>query len=120
MPPDTGDFRLIDRRVLEVYRQFNEEPRFFRGLVSWVGFKQIGVPFVRRPRAAGTTKYRYGRLLRDVWVQRDGRLVLVGLELVRQGDALVTTFPQDVKYVDDLLAAQRQARDAGVGLWAGR
>ncbi len=64
MPADTGDFRLMDRRVLDVYRQFNEEPRFFRGLVSWVGFKQIGVPFVRRPRAAGTTKYRYGRLLR--------------------------------------------------------
>jgi dolichol-phosphate mannosyltransferase len=64
IPPDTGDFRLLDRRVLEVYRQFHEEPRFFRGLVSWVGFKQIGVPFVRRPRAAGTTKYRYGRLLR--------------------------------------------------------
>jgi dolichol-phosphate mannosyltransferase len=64
IPADTGDFRLVDRRVLEVYRQFNEEPRFFRGLISWVGFKQIGVPFVRRPRAAGTTKYRYGRLLR--------------------------------------------------------
>jgi dolichol-phosphate mannosyltransferase len=64
IPADTGDFRLMDRKVLEVYRQFHEEPRFFRGLVSWVGFKQIGVPFVRRPRAAGTTKYRYGRLLR--------------------------------------------------------
>jgi dolichol-phosphate mannosyltransferase len=64
IPADTGDFRLIDRRVLEVYRQFDEQPRFFRGLVSWVGFKQIGVPFVRRPRAAGATKYRYGRLLR--------------------------------------------------------
>jgi dolichol-phosphate mannosyltransferase len=64
IPPDTGDFRLLDRRVLDVYREFREEPRFFRGLVSWVGFKQIGVPFVRQPRAAGTTKYRYGRLLR--------------------------------------------------------
>lgn len=64
IPPDTGDFRLMDRRVLEVYRQFHEEPRFFRGLISWVGFKQVGIPFVRRPRAAGTTKYRYGRLLR--------------------------------------------------------
>jgi glycosyltransferase involved in cell wall biosynthesis len=64
IPPDTGDFRLMDRRVLEVYRQFEEDPRFFRGLVSWVGFKQIGVPFVRHQRAAGTTKYRYGRLLK--------------------------------------------------------
>jgi dolichol-phosphate mannosyltransferase len=64
IPADTGDFRLMDRRVLDVYRQFREEPRFFRGLVGWVGFRQIGIPFVRRPRAAGTTKYRYGRLLR--------------------------------------------------------
>ncbi len=64
IPPDTGDFRLLDRRVLEIYRQFNEDPRFFRGLIGWVGFRQVGVPFVRRPRAAGRTKYRYGKLLR--------------------------------------------------------
>ncbi|MFO0841248.1 MAG: glycosyltransferase family 2 protein [Gemmataceae bacterium] len=64
IPPDTGDFRLMDRRVLEVYAQLNEDPRFFRGLVSWIGFKQVGVPFVRPPRAAGVTKYRYGRLLK--------------------------------------------------------
>jgi dolichol-phosphate mannosyltransferase len=64
IPPDTGDFRLMDRRVLDVYAQLHEDPRFFRGLITWVGFKQIGVPFVRRERAAGQTKYRYGRLLR--------------------------------------------------------
>jgi dolichol-phosphate mannosyltransferase len=64
VPADTGDFRLMDRRVLDVYGRLQEDPRFFRGLVTWVGFKQIGVPFVRRPRAAGQTKYRYGRLLR--------------------------------------------------------
>jgi dolichol-phosphate mannosyltransferase len=64
IPADTGDFRLMDRRVLDVYAQLQEDPRFFRGLVSWVGFKQVGVPFVRRPRAAGRTKYRYGRLLK--------------------------------------------------------
>jgi dolichol-phosphate mannosyltransferase len=64
IPADTGDFRLIDRRVLDVYAQLGEDPRFFRGLVSWVGFRQVGVPFVRRGRAAGQTKYRYGRLLK--------------------------------------------------------
>jgi dolichol-phosphate mannosyltransferase len=64
IPPDTGDFRLMDRRVLDVYAQLGEDPRFFRGLVSWIGFRQVGVPFVRRERAAGRTKYRYGRLLR--------------------------------------------------------
>ena len=61
---------------------------------------------------------RFGRLLRDVWVERDGRLVLVGLELVRTGYANVSTFPPDVRYVDELLAALDQAREAGVGLWA--
>lgn len=63
-PPDTGDFRLMDRRVLDVYRALNEDPRFFRGLISWIGFRQVGVGFVRQPRAGGVTKYRYGRLLR--------------------------------------------------------
>jgi dolichol-phosphate mannosyltransferase len=64
IPRDTGDFRLMDRRVLDVYRQFHEDPRFFRGLIAWIGFKQIGVPFVRQRRKAGFTKYRYGRLLK--------------------------------------------------------
>ncbi len=64
IPPDTGDFRLMDRRVLDVYAQFDEDPRFFRGLVSWIGFRQVGIPFVRRGRAAGQTKYRYGRLVK--------------------------------------------------------
>jgi glycosyltransferase involved in cell wall biosynthesis len=64
IPADTGDFRLLDRRVLDVYSRFDEEPRFFRGLIGWIGFRQVGVPFVRRPRMAGRTKYRYGKLLR--------------------------------------------------------
>jgi dolichol-phosphate mannosyltransferase len=64
LPPDTGDFRLMDRRVLDVYRQLEEDPRFFRGLISWIGFRQVGVPFVRRQRAGGQTKYRYGRLVK--------------------------------------------------------
>jgi polyisoprenyl-phosphate glycosyltransferase len=64
IPPDTGDFRLMDRRVLEIYSGLQEDPRFFRGLISWVGFRQVGIPFVRQPRAAGRTKYRYGRLLK--------------------------------------------------------
>jgi hypothetical protein len=42
----------------------DEDPRFFRGLIGWVGFRQVGVPFVRRQRAGGYTKYRYGRLVK--------------------------------------------------------
>lgn len=64
IPADTGDFRLMDRCVLDVYRQFQEDPRFFRGLIGWIGFRQIGVPFVRQGRVGGQTKYRYSRLLR--------------------------------------------------------
>jgi len=60
---------------------------------------------------------RFGRLLRNVWVERDGAWAMVGLDLVSQGYAHVTTFPPDVKYVDMLLAAQEEAREAGRGLW---
>jgi dolichol-phosphate mannosyltransferase len=64
IPAETGDFRLMDRRVLDVYAKLEEDPRFFRGLVSWIGFRQVGIPFVRAPRRAGHTKYRYSRLLK--------------------------------------------------------
>jgi dolichol-phosphate mannosyltransferase len=64
IPADTGDFRLMDRCVLDVYQKFHEDPRFFRGLIGWIGFRQIGVPFVRRQRVGGRTKYRYNRLLK--------------------------------------------------------
>jgi polyisoprenyl-phosphate glycosyltransferase len=64
IPRDTGDFRLMDRCVLDVYKRFNEDPRFFRGLIGWIGFRQIGIPFVRRQRVGGRTKYRYNRLVK--------------------------------------------------------
>lgn len=64
IPLDTGDFRLIDRRVLDIFRTFSEDPRFFRGLIAWIGFRQVGVPFVRQPRIGGHTKYRPIRLFR--------------------------------------------------------
>ena len=60
---------------------------------------------------------RYGRLLRDIWVERDGAWSLVNLALVAEGYAQVSTYPPDVRYVDVLLAAQRAARDDGRGLW---
>jgi len=62
---------------------------------------------------------QYDRLLRDVWVERDGAWMLVNLALVAEGYAQVSTYPPDVKYVDALLAAQRAAREDGRGLWAG-
>jgi len=63
-PLDAGDFSLIDRRVLTQVNTLPEKNRFFRGLRAWVGFKQIGIYYERQPRAAGTTKYPFFRLVR--------------------------------------------------------
>lgn len=63
-PADAGDYRLMDRRVVDIFRTLREDPRFFRGLISWIGFKQTGLAFRRRPRAAGVSKYRYNRLVK--------------------------------------------------------
>jgi micrococcal nuclease len=62
---------------------------------------------------------RYGRRLRNAWIERDGAWTLVNLALVAEGFAQVSTYPPDVKYVDVLVAAQRAAREAGRGLWGG-
>lgn len=62
---------------------------------------------------------QYGRLLRDVWLERDGAWTLVNLALVVEGYAQGSTYPPDVKYVDVLLAAQRVAREEQRGLWGG-
>ena len=63
IPLDTGDFRLISRRVLEVILQMPERHRFLRGMVSWVGFQQVPFLYDRDKRFAGETKYPFGRLL---------------------------------------------------------
>jgi micrococcal nuclease len=60
---------------------------------------------------------RYGRLLRHVWVEDHGSWMLVNLALVAEGFAQVSTYPPDVKYVDQLLHAQADARAAPRGLW---
>ncbi len=67
IPQDTGDFRLMDRRVVEVLKRMKERHRFIRGMVAWVGFRQIGVPYVRAPRYAGETKYPLRKMLKFAW-----------------------------------------------------
>ncbi len=57
IPLDTGDFRLMDRRVVDAIRRMPERNRFLRGMVPWVGYKQIGVPYQRRARFAGESKF---------------------------------------------------------------
>ncbi len=63
IPVDTGDFRLMDRKVVNVLKQMNERHRFPRGMSAWVGFKQIGVTYKRAARVAGVTKYPFKKML---------------------------------------------------------
>jgi glycosyltransferase involved in cell wall biosynthesis len=62
LPPDTGDFRLMDRRVVADFRRCRERARFVRGLVSWVGYRQGRIVYDRPARQAGETKYHFRNL----------------------------------------------------------
>ena len=64
IPADVGDFRLIDRKVLEALRQKPEQDRFVRGMIAWLGFKQTEVTFHRLERVAGETKYPLWKMAR--------------------------------------------------------
>jgi dolichol-phosphate mannosyltransferase len=64
IPVDTGDFRLMDRKVVDVLKQMKERHRFPRGMSAWVGFNQIGVQYKRAARHAGATKYPFRKMLR--------------------------------------------------------
>jgi dolichol-phosphate mannosyltransferase len=64
IPADVGDFRLIDRKVLDALRQMPEQNRFVRGMVAWLGFRQAEVTFHRLERAAGETKYPLFKMMR--------------------------------------------------------
>ncbi|MFE2754376.1 glycosyltransferase family 2 protein [Actinosynnema sp. NPDC059335] len=64
IPRDTGDFRLLDRKVVDELRKFRERDRFLRGLVSYIGFRQTGVLFDRDERYAGATGYPLGKMVR--------------------------------------------------------
>jgi polyisoprenyl-phosphate glycosyltransferase len=64
IPLDAGDFRLMDRRVVDALLAMPERDRFVRGMVSWLGFSQIPVPYHREARAAGVTKFSFFKMLR--------------------------------------------------------
>lgn len=63
IPVDTGDFRLMDAKVAAVLRQMREHHRFIRGMTSWVGYRQTGVPYVREKRVWGETKYPWRKMI---------------------------------------------------------
>jgi dolichol-phosphate mannosyltransferase len=64
IPLDTGDFRLLDRKVVDVMNQMRERHRFLRGMSSWIGFRQTGVEYRRSARFAGETKYPLRKMMR--------------------------------------------------------
>src|SRR5258705_590799 len=64
IPLDVGDFRLLDRKVVDALLAMPERDRFLRGMVSWIGFKQVAVIYDRAPRHAGQTKYPLVKMLR--------------------------------------------------------
>lgn len=67
IPPHAGDFRLLDRAVVRALCSLRERVRFTKGLYAWLGFRQLGVPYVPAARTAGVTKYDAGRLLGLAW-----------------------------------------------------
>ncbi len=64
IPMDTGDFRLLDRKVVDILVHMRERHRFLRGMSSWVGFKQSGVAYKRAARLSGVTKYPFKKMLK--------------------------------------------------------
>src|SRR5207247_2938378 len=64
VPLDVGDYRLVDRRALDAFRSMRESNRYVRGMFSWIGYRQVGVPFRREERYAGETKYPMRKMLR--------------------------------------------------------
>jgi polyisoprenyl-phosphate glycosyltransferase len=64
VPLDVGDFRLVDRRALDAFLSMRESNRYVRGMFSWIGFRQVGVPFSRVERFAGETKYPLRKMVK--------------------------------------------------------
>ncbi|HUV97234.1 MAG TPA: glycosyltransferase family 2 protein, partial [Acidobacteriaceae bacterium] len=68
LTPDVGDFRLFSRRAVLAIRSLREQHRYMRGMVAWLGLKEIMLPFDRKARAAGVTHYPFLKMLRFAWI----------------------------------------------------
>jgi dolichol-phosphate mannosyltransferase len=64
VPASAGDFRLVDRKALAAFRAMPEGGRYLRGMFSWIGFRQLGVPYASPPRTVGRSKYTTRKMLR--------------------------------------------------------
>lgn len=98
MPVDAGDFRLIDRKVANALREIREESRYIRGIISWLGFKQIGILYNRDSRYGGQSKYTFSKML---------RLALDG----------ITSFSEKPLYISSYLGLTVAILAALFGLW---
>jgi dolichol-phosphate mannosyltransferase len=83
-PLDTGDFRLIDRKIMDQFCRLREHSKYIRGLVSWMGFKQVPFYYERKARFAGETKYPLGKMLKFasmalLYFSKKPLLVAIGL-----------------------------------------
>ena len=67
IPPNAGDFRLMDRKVVDALLALPERQRFMKGMYAWVGFRSVGIPYTPLPRAAGTTTFNRFNLMRLAW-----------------------------------------------------
>lgn len=67
LPTDTGDFRLLDRKVVASFLHLQEKHRYVRGLVAWLGYRQAGVSYIRQSRNFGTTHYPLSKMLKLAW-----------------------------------------------------
>jgi glycosyltransferase involved in cell wall biosynthesis len=67
MQPEVGDFRMFSRRAIVAIRQLREQHRFMRGMVAWLGLRELILPYHRNPRSAGTTKYSTWKMVRFAW-----------------------------------------------------
>jgi len=63
IPKNTGDFRLIDRKIVEIFKKMPERDRFIRGMISWIGFNQVPLYYDREKRIAGETKYPITKMI---------------------------------------------------------
>src|SRR5437588_8272846 len=141
IPADVGDFRLIDRKVLDALRSMPEQDRFVRGMIAWLGFRQTEVTFHRLERAAGETKYPLFKMVRlamnaalgfsdaplrlAIWCG----LVVSGLALLYGGWVLVLWMSNDSHLVAgwsstivivSLLCGMNMLMTGIVGLYVGR
>lgn len=107
IPENVGDFRLLDRKVIDVFRKMPERERFVRGMIAWLGFRQTNVEFDRPARAAGETQYPFKKLLKLALASMVGfsevplRLAIWGGVLISVAAVLFGTFAIAQKLLAD-------------------